>query len=204
MLSRNLEKTLHRALALANDHGHEYATLEHLLLALTDDQDAMAVLRSCGISLEPGDSVPVEELAQRAGELYQRWGSPLVVTRGDRGCFVFSSDVVWQIFGVQLPGRIDPVGAGDTFVAALAAILAWMLAGKLSRPLLQLADAAEGLRRGRQVLALDQGGQIGGVARPRHAAQFGLTRAEVRARPDRRRHPRIRLSYRSSAPTYMA
>lgn len=35
--------------------------------------------------------------------------------------------------------------------SALAAILAWMLAGKLSRPLLQLADAAEGLRRGRQV-----------------------------------------------------
>lgn len=81
------------------------------------------VMRSCGLALEPGDSVPVEELAQRAGELYQRWGSPLVVTRGDRGCFVFSSDVVWQIFGVQLPGRIDPVGAGDTFVATLAAIL---------------------------------------------------------------------------------
>lgn len=35
--------------------------------------------------------------------------------------------------------------------SALAAMLAWMLAGKLSRPLLQLADAAEGLRRGRQV-----------------------------------------------------
>jgi signal transduction histidine kinase/ActR/RegA family two-component response regulator len=35
--------------------------------------------------------------------------------------------------------------------SALAAALAWMLAGKLSRPLLQLADAAEGLRRGRQV-----------------------------------------------------
>lgn len=35
--------------------------------------------------------------------------------------------------------------------SALAAILAWLLAGKLSRPLLQLADAAEGLRRGRQV-----------------------------------------------------
>lgn len=81
------------------------------------------VMRSCGISLEPGDVVPVEELAQRAGELYARWGSPLVVTRGDRGCFVFSSDVVWQIFGVQLPGHIDPVGAGDTFVATLAAIL---------------------------------------------------------------------------------
>ena len=51
MLSRNLEQTLHRALASANERSHEFATLEHLLLALTDDQDAMAVLRSCGISL---------------------------------------------------------------------------------------------------------------------------------------------------------
>src|SRR3982751_3337868 len=51
MLSRNLEQTLHRALSVANERYHEYATLEHLLLALTDDQDAMAVLRSCGISL---------------------------------------------------------------------------------------------------------------------------------------------------------
>ena len=47
MLSRNLEQTLHKALAVAGQYHHEYATLEHLLHALTDDQDAMAVLRSC-------------------------------------------------------------------------------------------------------------------------------------------------------------
>ncbi len=52
MLSRNLEQTLHRALAIANEKSHEFATLEHLLLALTSDQDAMAVLRSCGIDLD--------------------------------------------------------------------------------------------------------------------------------------------------------
>lgn len=52
MLSRNLEKTLHHALALAAERHHEYATLEHLLLALCVDQDAMAVLRSCGIALD--------------------------------------------------------------------------------------------------------------------------------------------------------
>ena len=52
MLSRNLEQTLHRALALANERRHEYATLEHLLLALADDQDAIAVLRACGVDLE--------------------------------------------------------------------------------------------------------------------------------------------------------
>lgn len=52
MLSKNLEETLHRALQHATDRQHEYATLEHLLLSLTQDQDAMAVLRSCGLSLD--------------------------------------------------------------------------------------------------------------------------------------------------------
>jgi ATP-dependent Clp protease ATP-binding subunit ClpA len=52
VLSRNLEKTLHRALALANERRHEYATLEHLLLSLTEDQDAVAVLRACSVDLE--------------------------------------------------------------------------------------------------------------------------------------------------------
>jgi ATP-dependent Clp protease ATP-binding subunit ClpA len=52
VLSKNLEQTLHRALGVAQDYHHEYATLEHLLHALCEDQDAMAVLRSCGIDLD--------------------------------------------------------------------------------------------------------------------------------------------------------
>ena len=52
MLSRNLEQTLHRALSLASDRRHEYATLEHLLLALADDSDSATVLRACGVDLE--------------------------------------------------------------------------------------------------------------------------------------------------------
>jgi ATP-dependent Clp protease ATP-binding subunit ClpA len=51
MLSNNLENTLHRALAMANERHHEYATLEHLLLSLTEDQDAISVLRACGIDI---------------------------------------------------------------------------------------------------------------------------------------------------------
>src|SRR5437588_1324123 len=50
--SRNLEQSLHRALALANERHHEYATLEHLLLALIDDQDSAAVMRACNVDLE--------------------------------------------------------------------------------------------------------------------------------------------------------
>lgn len=52
MLSRNLERTLHKALAHANERNHEYATLEHLLLALTDDADAVAVMRACGVKID--------------------------------------------------------------------------------------------------------------------------------------------------------
>ena len=52
MLSKTLENTLHQALDHANELHHEYATLEHLLFALTEDQDAIAVLRACGVDLE--------------------------------------------------------------------------------------------------------------------------------------------------------
>jgi len=52
MLSRTLEKTLRRALALANARQHEYATLEHLLMALSEDQDAVAVMKACAVEID--------------------------------------------------------------------------------------------------------------------------------------------------------
>ncbi|ALL13720.1 ATP-dependent Clp protease ATP-binding subunit ClpA [Caulobacter henricii] len=49
--SRPLEESLHRAVAYANQRKHEYATLEHLLLSLTDDDDAAGVMRACDVDL---------------------------------------------------------------------------------------------------------------------------------------------------------
>ncbi len=49
--SKELEQGLHRALVMANDRSHEYATLEHLLLALTEDPDALAVMEACGVDV---------------------------------------------------------------------------------------------------------------------------------------------------------
>ena len=49
--STSLERALHQALTIANERHHEYATLEHLLLALIDDQDAGAVMRACSVDL---------------------------------------------------------------------------------------------------------------------------------------------------------
>ena len=56
--AQSLEKTLHAALAHASERSHEYATLEHLLLALIDDPDGAAVMEACGVQLgDLGDVV---------------------------------------------------------------------------------------------------------------------------------------------------
>jgi ATP-dependent Clp protease ATP-binding subunit ClpA len=49
--SRPLEESLHRAVAYANQRKHEYATLEHLLLSLVDDEEAAGVMRACDVDL---------------------------------------------------------------------------------------------------------------------------------------------------------
>ena len=50
-LTPSLENALERALTAAGERDHEYATLEHLLLALTDDEDATEVLKACKVDL---------------------------------------------------------------------------------------------------------------------------------------------------------
>src|ERR1700676_292316 len=51
-LSRSLETALHHAIKLASDLHHEYATLEHLLLALMDDADAGQVMKACNVDTD--------------------------------------------------------------------------------------------------------------------------------------------------------
>ena len=49
--SQVLEATLHRAVALAAERKHQYSTLEHLLVALTDDPDAARVMDACRLDI---------------------------------------------------------------------------------------------------------------------------------------------------------
>lgn len=63
MLSRELEETLRRAMSNAASCSHEFATLEHLLLALTEDSDALEVLHAC--------NVDIDELVKKLGEFIE-------------------------------------------------------------------------------------------------------------------------------------
>ena len=65
--SPSLEKALHQALTFANERHHEYATLEHLLLALIDDADA-AVLECIAYFdalIEERRARPLDDLLSR-------------------------------------------------------------------------------------------------------------------------------------------
>ena len=105
MLSRNLEQTLHRALSLAADRKHEYATLEHLLLGLVDDPDALTVLRACGVDIEKLKKDLTEFLDKDlAGLATDRGGDPKP-TAG------FQRVVQRAAIHVQSSGRDEVTGA---------------------------------------------------------------------------------------------
>lgn len=52
MLNKELENTLNTAFKQARDKHHEFMTVEHLLLSLSDNQTASDILRACGINLD--------------------------------------------------------------------------------------------------------------------------------------------------------
>jgi ATP-dependent Clp protease ATP-binding subunit ClpA len=105
MLSRNLEQTLHRALALASERRHEYATLEHLLMALADDGDATNVLKACGVD--------VDRLRREVTEFLEKDLSGLVSDRpGDpKPTAGFQRVVQRAAIHVQSSGREEVTGA---------------------------------------------------------------------------------------------
>ncbi len=51
MLSNELELTLRRALSIATEYKHEYATYEHLLLSITEDSDAKRIFQEHGVDI---------------------------------------------------------------------------------------------------------------------------------------------------------
>jgi len=103
--SKSLQSTLHRAMALANERNHEYATLEHLLLSLIEDQDAIAVMRAC--------SVDVDALKRTLASYVDTDLSTLVVDDGEdaKPTAGFQRVVQRAVIHVQSSGREEVTGA---------------------------------------------------------------------------------------------
>jgi ATP-dependent Clp protease ATP-binding subunit ClpA len=103
--SRNLEESLHRAVKFANDRKHEYATLEHLLLALLDDQDASGVMNACDVDMTALKKSLVNYLDTELTSLIVDDGEDAKPTAG------FQRVIQRAVIHVQSSGRDDVTGA---------------------------------------------------------------------------------------------
>ncbi|MFC3713023.1 ATP-dependent Clp protease ATP-binding subunit ClpA [Sphingoaurantiacus capsulatus] len=103
--ARELEHTLHNALAEASRRSHEYATLEHLLFALVADQHASAVMRACGVDLEELGNQVTLYLDTELNSLKAEGGVDPQPTAG------FQRVVQRAILHVQSSGREEVTGA---------------------------------------------------------------------------------------------
>ncbi len=103
--TRELEKTLHNALAEAARRTHEYATLEHLLMALTGDSHALAVLKACNVEVDELQSQLARYLDTELSALKADASVDPSPTAG------FQRVVQRAIFHVQSSGREEVTGA---------------------------------------------------------------------------------------------
>lgn len=111
--SHSLEQSLHRALAIANERHHQFATLEHLLLSLLDDQDAAAVMRACNVDLDKLRASLVNYLETEFENLVTEGTEDSKPTAG------FQRVIQRAVIHVQSSGREEVTGA-NVLVAIFA------------------------------------------------------------------------------------
>ena len=111
--SQSLESALHRALEYANERNHEYATLEHLLLALLDDRDAAAVMKACLVDFDVLRKRITDYLDNELSSLFVRGSTEAQPTTG------FQRVVHRAVVHVQSSGREEVTGA-NVLVAIFA------------------------------------------------------------------------------------
>jgi rfaE bifunctional protein kinase chain/domain len=85
--------------------------------------DAEAV-RLCGIIKEQGETVSYQEVIYAAEQLFEKYRQPLFITRGSRGSIITDDKGISEIGGLMIISRTDSVGAGDSYLAGVAAALA--------------------------------------------------------------------------------
>jgi len=80
--------------------------------------------RLCRIERAPDEIIPLPEVRKSAEMLFKRYKKPLFITRGSRGSVVVNGDIISEIPGLMILGRVDTVGAGDSYLAGASSALA--------------------------------------------------------------------------------
>ena len=77
-----------------------------------------------GMEAQPRDYIPLADIKKHGASVYRKFGKPIFVTCGDRGVVTFDDSGFHETHGIQINGKIDTVGAGDTFLSAASLCLA--------------------------------------------------------------------------------
>jgi bifunctional ADP-heptose synthase (sugar kinase/adenylyltransferase) len=129
-----------------------------------------------------GDSAAMDssEIEGLATSLFRRWAKPVFLTRGENGCLVCDAAGCKEVPGLLILSPVDPVGAGDSMLAGIAAAL---------------AVGADPLQ------AAEVGSLVAGVT-VQKLMQTGTATAEeilkIGADPDRRYRPDLAHQYRKA------
>jgi rfaE bifunctional protein kinase chain/domain len=159
-------------------------------LVIADCRDVAGHLRGAILKLNTGeaarllgipafDSCATALCRQHLQELHARLGTPLLLTRGENGLLGICQGELVEVPGLLVLGETDPVGAGDTCLAAFAAALG---AGATWPEAAELANLAA-------YITVQKLGQTG-TASPAEL-RAAATGAESVYRPDLAADPRL-------------
>lgn len=132
-LNRIIEKYSHKLIILDSRHYNDQ--FKNVCLKT----NYIEIARMNGFSAGPDEHIPLKRIEAFGSKIFQKLGKPVFVTCGDRGILAFDESGTHFIQGIQLLKKLDPVGAGDTTLSALALCLATGYSPKIAAKFANLA-----------------------------------------------------------------
>jgi len=124
--SKNVVRALNR---LAEEHAEKIFLLDSRNRSdefrnMICKMNACEAARVCGEVKEFNEFIPIDDLKRYAQEILRQGQKAVFITRSGRGILLYDGQIFYEIPGIQILKKIDPVGAGDTTVSAIASALA--------------------------------------------------------------------------------
>jgi len=119
------------------DSRHYNDRIQHVALKT----NATEIARMNGVTIDPDKNIPLSRIEEFGIRVFKNRGKPVFVTCGERGMLTFDESGIHRIPGIHLLKKLDPVGAGDTSLSALALSLAAGFTPSLAAEFANLAAA---------------------------------------------------------------
>lgn len=104
---------------IISDTRHYGKQINHIIRKINEFEAA----ESADIKIKPEENIHLKDLKKYGRKMYDMFKKPVFITRGPKGMLVIDLKGFHQVPGINLMKKLDPVGAGDTVISALALCL---------------------------------------------------------------------------------